>query len=350
MAASADLRFLAFPFEIRKHVYISMLEGQMVHCCPDERHVHHPRAGAEDTQKEHFFDGFMHCSSTCYESLSNENQTLSGEVRWTNITRPDTYLPSPSDVLSFLLSCKIVWNEMEPLLWRYMTFCIGLPQFSGFYERFLAQERPGHPITTPRAQLLQRISLALIQDVTLANSLSNDSRFRNVSGFWMVRTSTRDAVGYLREQCTGLQHLIGLVDGTAFGESLGAGGMVLPFEDSLTILQFKRLKSFKLMVNGPIDRGNDEITYHSAPATHPMKLALDATESALVEILTRKCEPAGDLPPEGISPTDPDLVWLKEFYERDAEGDPHLTELVLKTRLYLEKRGITTLPVADGNF
>jgi hypothetical protein len=327
-----------------------MLEGQMVHCCPDEKHVHHPRATNEDTREDHFFDGFMQCSSTCYESLSDENKTLSGEVRWTNIARPDRCLPSPSDVLSFLLSCKIVWNEMESLLWQHMTFCIGLPQFAGFYERFLAQERPGHPISIPRAQLLQRVSLALIQDVTLANSLNNDSRFRNVSSFWTVRTSTRSAIAYLKEQCTGLQHLIGLVDGTAFGESLGAGGMVLPFEDSLIILQFKHLKSFKLMVHGPIDRGNDEITYPSAPATHAVKLALDATESALVEILTRKHEPAGHLPPEGISPTDPDLVWLKEFYERDAEGNPRLTELVLKTRLYLEKRGITTLPVADGNF
>lgn len=350
MAATADFNFLAFPFEIRKHVYVSMLAGQMVHCCPDEKHVHHPPATDKDTPEDHFFDGFMQCSSTCYESLSDQDKFLSGEVRWTNTARPAACLPSPSDVLSFLLSCKIVWNEMEPLLWRYMTFCIGLPQFAGFYERFLAPERPGHPITTPRAQLLQRISLALIQDINLANSLNTDSRFRHVSGLWTVRTSRREAIGHLKEQCTSLQHLIGLVDGTAFAEALGAGGMVVRFEDSLTLLQFKHLKSFKLMVHGPIDRADNEITYPSAPATHPMKLALDATESTLVEILTRKREPSRDLPPEGISPTDPDFVWLRKFYETDAEGDPRLTELVLKTRLCLEKRGITTLPVADANF
>lgn len=344
------LRFLEFPFEIRKYVYISMLEGQMVHCCPDEKHVHHPLTKPEDTQGELFLDGFMQCSSTCYESLSDEVRNLSQEVKWTNITQPDKNLLSPSDVLSFLLSCKTVWNEMEPVLWRYMTFCIGLPQFAGFYERFLARARPKHPITTPRARLMQRISLALIQDVNLANSLGNDSRLRSMSGFWSIRTTTKLSIAYLKEHCTSLQHLIALVDGHAFAESLGAGGMVINFEDSLAILQFRQLKSFKLMVHGPIDQVNSALGYVSTPATHPKRLALDATESALEQILTRKFEPAADLPPEGIPSTDPDYVYLKKVYEEGAGGDPRLTELILRTRLNLEKRGITTPLVADSNF
>jgi hypothetical protein len=350
MAAAADFAFLDFPFEIRKHVYASMLEGQMVHCCPDEQHVHHDLADTGKTPQANFSAGIMQCSSTCYESLSLEVRNLTQEVKWTNRT-PDRHLPSPSDVLSFLLSCKTVWHEMEPLIWRYVTFCIGLPQFAGFYERFLARKRPSHPTTRPRASLMQRLSLALVQDITLANSLGNDARLRSLSGFWLIRCAKRESISYLKEQCIGLQHLLATVDGNAFTESLGAGGMVIPFEDSLALLQFRRLKTFSLMVDGPVDHINNTLDYHSTPAAHPKRLAVDGTESILREILTRKEEPlSGSDPPEGISSTDPDYVWLKDYYERGADGDPRLTELVLKTRLYLEKRGITTPLVSDSNF
>lgn len=345
MAASSEFSFLALPFEIRKHIYQTMLEGQAVHWCPDERHEHHHRPTFENGLVNHFFDDLMRCSSNSHESLSYE-------VRWTSVVHLHSYLPSPSHILNFLLSCKTVWSEMEPLLWKYMTFCVGLHHFAGFYERFLAQERSNHPITNPRAQLLQRISVALVERLALADSISNDARFRHVSSFAVVEKAKTSSIGYLREQCTCLQHLTALVNAPiiALGERYTAGAPALGFEDSLTILQFRGLKSFKLMVHGPIDRSDSEITYHSAPSTHPMKLAFGASQLAMAEIVTRSVEPPGDEPPAGISLTDPDYLWLKEMHEQDGGRYPRLGELILRTKLHLKERGIEMPPVSEINF
>jgi hypothetical protein len=347
MAASSDFNLLALPFEIRKSIYQSMLEGQVVHCCPDETHEHHNRSIAEDTRKDHFFDDFMHCSSKSYESLSYE-------VRWTSVVPSDrhNYLPSPSHILNFLLSCKTVWNEMEPLIWKYMTFCIGLHQFAGFCIRFLLQERTSHPITSPRAQLLQRVSLALVERVALANSIGNgdDARFENVSSFAVVESARKSSIGYLTDECTGLQHLTALVNAPDWLESYTTGVPALAFDDSLTILHFKGLKSFKLMVHGPLDLHDSEITYQTAPPTHRIKLALDASQMAMAEIVARSTEPPSDVPPAGISLTDPDYLWLKEMYEQDGGGHPRLGELILRTKLHLKERGIEMPPVSEINF
>ena len=348
MAASSDFNLLALPFEIRKSIYQSMLEGQVVHCCPDETHEHHNRPIAEDTQKDHFFDDFMHCSSKSYQSLSYG-------VRWTSVVPSDrhSYLPSPSQILNFLLSCKTVWNEMEPLLWKYMTFCIGLHQFAGFCIRFLLQERTSHPITSPRARLLQRVALALVERVTLANSIGNadDARFENVSSFAVVESARKSSIGYLTEECTGLQHLTALVNAPDWLESYTTGVPALTFDDSLTILHFKGLKSFKLMVHGPLDLHDSDITYQTAPPTHRIKLALDASQMAMAEIVARSAEPPSDVPPAGISLTDPDYLWLKEMMsEQDGGGHPRLGELILRTKLHLKERGIEMPPVSEINF
>lgn len=337
MSPSAEFDFLSLPFEIRKHVYISMLEEQVVHCCSDEKQVHHTRAESEDNPEEHFFDELMSCSIESYESLWSE-------VRWTHKALSKDNSPSPSDVLNFLLSCKTVWNEMEPLLWKHTTFCIGLPQFAGFYKRFLVQDRSNHPVKTPRAQLLQRVSVAFVHVYTLASSIGRSGKYDYFNHHDLVASAANHSIGYLTKQCTGLQDLVALVEGVALRDTPGPGGALLDPEDSNTFIRFKALQNFKLKVSGRVDAG---VADQSLPSTNQAKLALDATNSILANILTRTEEPPRDIPPEGISPTDPDYTLLRH-YEKHYEGDPRLTELVLRTRLYLEKLGVAVPPLADA--
>lgn len=79
-----------------------------------------------------------------------------------------------------------------------------------------------------------------------------------------------------------------------------------------------------------------------------MRLALDAAEAVMADIVTRTTEPPPDVPPEGVSATDSDYVWLKDYYERHYGSHPRLVELALRTKVWLQKRGVVVPSIAHG--
>lgn len=283
---------LGLPFEVRQAVYEQLLSNAVVHPCSDESQLNHycvptgdsiqavpvpddrPRTGTPGS----FFDELMECSGKHYQSLIKPG-------KWSNVCSP-SYPFKVSDMLHFMLACKKIYLELEPLFWSKITLAIGLPSFSIFFEQYLSTPlRSLAPEVVARAQVLPRLVLLLPRIEELRSQMCRgDKRYTLYAADACIKERLEQSLDHMTSSCPSVRSVEVIIDAAHFEFSSEENHIIVYAGfDVAHLLRFQGLKDFAVTYCGDFSPSY----YQTVFADRRLK----SCERALWEMVTGKGEP-----------------------------------------------------------
>ncbi len=187
----------------------------------------------------------MKCSSSQY-------RTLIKPEKWSVRCSP-LYDYQVSDLVNFMLACKKIYHEFEPLLWSGMKLAAGLPQFGIFFKRYLTIPlRSRFPELVPRAEVLQKMIVALPRSDKLASEMGRDLRYYHLPAYGHVRDKIEQSLIHLTRYCPQLSSVMVIIDAAQLEPPPDPADVIAYARSDIEIiLRFHDLKSFAVLHSGP---------------------------------------------------------------------------------------------------
>lgn len=190
------LGILDLPIELRETIYRHMLLGQTLHMCPanNKEYEHSQSVIYEEPGESSFYLGLINCTNKHFQHLTQPVHYSAKQM--------DCSLLAPADILNFMLSCRTICTELEPLFWSLANFAIGISQFAGFYDDVLSLKIRGS--RQLRSHLVSKLQIAIPRVDGVINAISHDFDC-NVDAVAALDGSVARSVALLSTECPSLQ-------------------------------------------------------------------------------------------------------------------------------------------------
>ena len=326
--------FEVLPAELRAKVYHHIFAGQLIHVCSSKKSgVYHlvglPTIIDADSQRHAFDQECLACCESDYSSICRPG-------RWEQASCTVFTSLRPKDLLNFFLACRTFWIEAEPMLWEIACFCIGLPQFKSFYDRFLAGKRKQHPIQTPRGHLMRSLRLIVPDIHNLANRMGHDYNYHHLSPIMCILDAWESSSRTIASGMPNLTNVHVIVSPSNVTMDVN---LDLPLSadvlNALLVLKGK-LRRFDLDYVGLSGSPSPIVSLKAMSPQSIMRCRLEAVNLALSDMLTSSFLGA----PEKCLEVKKGTAWRWNVVaERDTQGrDPEadMQELQQKAASYFE--------------